>query len=71
MTEQENEVFDLLVSAHNKYMQLPVQHPDDHSEWVLSLHRLQEKIMIRKTVRECSGFLNISPCAPAADSEKD
>lgn len=60
MTEQEQKILDLLILAHGEFIQLPIQHPHDQQEWTLSLHELQRIIMCRKTVREVSGFVNLT-----------
>lgn len=51
MNEQEKEVMELLVQAHNKFIDLPVQHPNDKQEWVSKFHELQRMLMARVAVR--------------------
>lgn len=52
MTPAEQEILELLVEAHNKYVRLPIQHPDDVKDWVNKLHDLTRVIMVRPTVRK-------------------
>ena len=40
-TEEEKEIMDLLVQAHNKFVKLNPTHPSDVSDWVNSIHGLQ------------------------------
>lgn len=51
MNPEERQVLTLLVDAHNAFNALPRIHPSEHAEWVHSLHRLQDLIMIRPTMR--------------------
>ncbi len=47
ITEKEKIVLQHLVDAHNEYIKLEQQHPNDIYDWVNSLHRLQDLIAIR------------------------
>lgn len=58
MTDQEKEVIDHLVNAHNAYLKLPIQHNEDIREWVPKLHDLQRIIMAREAVRNDRDFIN-------------
>ena len=50
MTLEEKEVMDLLVEAHNKYVQMESTHPSDITDWVNSFHILQD-ILTRRILR--------------------
>lgn len=47
VTPNEREVIDHLVNAWNAFVALPVEHPDDVSEFRRSLHHLQALILMR------------------------
>lgn len=49
LTEKENEVMAHLVSAWNAFVDLPIQHGDDLTEFRHGIHRLQEKVLARPT----------------------
>jgi hypothetical protein len=51
MTPAELAVLDCLLAAHNQFIALPIQHPDDHDEWSGSMHELQRIVMAREAVR--------------------
>ncbi len=51
MTDKEKNVMNKLVEAHNIFVTMPVQHPEDAQEWVSKLHDLQRIIMARVAVR--------------------
>lgn len=51
MTNEEKEVMHKLVEAHNLFVKLPIQHPDDIYEWVDCLHNMQRILMARDAVR--------------------
>ncbi len=40
-TEKEQEIMDLLVEAHIKFISLKNTHPNESSDWLTSFHRLQ------------------------------
>jgi hypothetical protein len=62
MTQQEFEVMNKLVEAHNLFVALPVQHPDDNHEWRTKIHDLQRILMARDAVRNHPfQFVNMSP----------
>lgn len=52
MTDKEKAVIQALIEAWNRYIELPNEHPDDHTEFRHGIHRLQEKIMARPGRRE-------------------
>lgn len=41
MEENETEIMDLIVEAHNKFMMLEQTHPSDVPDWVNAIHTLQ------------------------------
>lgn len=43
-TPEEDEIMQLLVQAHNKFILLPPSHPNEQQEWATALHRLQDLI---------------------------
>lgn len=49
-TEQEKEVMDLLIKAHNKFVALDRTHPSEMQNWVIAFHTLQG-IMMNRIVR--------------------
>lgn len=52
LTEDERRVIDLLVSAWNVFVTLPVQHPMHNQEFAHAIHEAQRLIMSRPTARE-------------------
>lgn len=50
--EKEFECMNYLVKAHNIFITLSTQHPDDLTEWVSKMHDLQRIIMAREAVRQ-------------------
>jgi hypothetical protein len=52
MTESEHKVLNSLADAHNEFIKLPTQHPDDLREWVTLIHMLQRVVMARHAVRQ-------------------
>lgn len=55
-TPEEEDVMALLAAAHNKFIKLPIIHPSDHAEWILSFHRLQYLMMSRILARDYSEY---------------
>ena len=51
MTELEIQTLMKLVEAHNLFLQLPVQHPDDLPDWTKAIHDLQRIVASREAVR--------------------
>ena len=51
-TKQEKEIMDLLVEAHNKFMNLQLTHDNELSEWILNFHRLQDLLGARVLRRD-------------------
>lgn len=47
LTILEQDVIDNLVKAWNSFLQLPIQHGDDITEFRHGIHRLQEKVLAR------------------------
>ena len=47
MNEDEREIMNLLVEAHNKFTEMESTHPNKISEWVDSIHRLQDLLGMR------------------------
>lgn len=47
LTQKEQEVLEHLVKAWNAFVDLPIQHGDDTTEFRHGIHRLQEKILAR------------------------
>ena len=54
MTEDEEKALHALVVAWNLFVALPVEHPDDTTEFRHGIHALQDKILSRPTRREIS-----------------
>lgn len=52
MTEEEREIMDLLVQAHNKFRLLKMTHPNDILEWCDGLHDMQGVIANRIVRRD-------------------
>jgi len=50
--KEEKEIMDLLVQAHNKFIQLEPTHPSDISEWVDGIHRCQHVLQARIVRRD-------------------
>lgn len=50
MDEKENEIMNLLVEAHNKYIKLESTHPSDMPDWVNHFHILQD-VLTRRVLR--------------------
>jgi len=51
MKDEEKQVMDKLVEAHNLFRLLPEYHGSDITEWVHHFHALQNIIMSRVAVR--------------------
>jgi len=51
-TDEEKSVMDLLVKAHNKFVELEIGHEMDIQEWVASIHSLQAILSHRCLRRE-------------------
>lgn len=41
LNKEEQEIMDLLVEAHNKFLALPRTHSSEMPDWVLAFHSLQ------------------------------
>lgn len=64
-TDNEKAVLEHLVKAHNEFVKLKVQHPNDVEEWCDKLHDLQRIIMSRIAVRAYPDyFTNIQKPSP-------
>jgi hypothetical protein len=51
LTEQERKVLDGLAAAWNAFVELPIEHPDDQTEFRHGIHSLQMMILSRPTRR--------------------
>ncbi len=51
-TDEEQKVMDLLVEAHNKFIELDSTHPMEVAEWVSNFHRLQDLLGARVLRRD-------------------
>jgi len=51
-TPDEQEIMDLLVKAHNKFVTLERKHPMEVDEWVRSFHKLQDIMFYRVIKRD-------------------
>lgn len=49
LTQKEQDVIDHLVRSWNAFLDLPIQHSDDITEFRHGIHRLQEKVLARPT----------------------
>jgi len=52
MTDQELKVLALTKEAWNEFIQLSVQHQDDHNDFRFHIHALQNMILAREGVRK-------------------
>jgi hypothetical protein len=60
-TEQEEEIMNLLVEAHNKFVEMKQMHPDDLREWVDGIHKCQNVLKGRVVTRDYPDiFYNIA-----------
>jgi hypothetical protein len=55
---KEKEIMDLLVKAHNLFVELPEKHPMTNQEWCFYLHGLQGLIEHRICKRFLSDYFN-------------
>lgn len=51
-TKEEQEVMDLLVEAHMKFIKLPRTHVSERDEWILSFHKIQNLLCMRTLRRD-------------------
>jgi hypothetical protein len=51
MTDSEKIVLTKLVEAWNAFLALPIEHPDDMTEFRHGIHALQEKVLAREARR--------------------
>jgi hypothetical protein len=51
MTEQEKEILQWTGELWNKFIQLPIMHPDDQNEFRFHLHAIQNIVYAREGVR--------------------
>jgi len=51
-TDKEKKVMDLLVEAHNKFLELEPTHPTEITEWVSNFHKLQDLLGARVLRRD-------------------
>jgi len=61
MTEDEVQILETLVKAHNIFTSLDQYHPDDAHEWGQHLHGLQNIIMSRVAVRSDPVLFGLDP----------
>lgn len=54
-TENEQKVWDLLAQAHAEFVNLNRVHPMEVSEWVTSMHALQNILAFRVVARDYPG----------------
>jgi hypothetical protein len=47
LTDDEDKCMNALVEAYNSYFKLPQDHPSELSEFVSSIHRLQDLLAVR------------------------
>lgn len=61
MNDEEREVMNFLIEAHNKYTKLPRTHPSDIYEWTQAIHRLQDLLSARIVRRDYpNDFISIN-----------
>lgn len=72
LTKEELEIGDFLAEAYNKYMELPRQHPNDQSEFVAAVHRLQHLVLYRPGYRQLRNqeLMNILDSEPPKPNKK-
>jgi hypothetical protein len=51
-TDKEQKIVDLLAEAHNNFIELNRTHPMEMTEWVSSLHKLQDLLGARVLRRD-------------------
>jgi hypothetical protein len=51
-TDKEQKIIDLLAEAHNNFIELNRTHPMEMTEWVSSLHKLQDLLGARVLRRD-------------------
>lgn len=51
-TDQENEIMNLLIEAHKKFVEMTQMHPDDMREWVDGIHKCQSVLKGRVVTRD-------------------
>jgi len=51
-TDKEQKIMDLLVEAHNNFIELDKTHPMEITEWVSNLHKLQDLLGARVLRRD-------------------
>jgi hypothetical protein len=51
-TDKEQKIMDLLVEAHNNFIELDITHPMEITEWVSNLHKLQDLLGSRVLRRD-------------------
>jgi hypothetical protein len=52
VTPEEQKVMDLLVDAWNKYITLPIIHPDENTEFRHNFHNLQRVLISRDYIKK-------------------
>lgn len=51
-TDKEQKIMDLLVEAHNNFIELDRTHPMEITEWVSNFHKLQDLLGLRVLRRD-------------------
>jgi len=51
-TDKEQKIMDLLVEAHNNFIELDITHPTEKNEWVSNFHKLQDLLGARVLRRD-------------------
>lgn len=57
-TKQEEEIMNLLVEAHNKFVEMEQMHPDGTREWVDGIHKCQNVLKTRVVTRDYPDTFN-------------
>jgi len=58
MTKEELNCIDKLSKAHNSFIELPIIHDSDRTDWVFHIHALQNILMSRDAVRNHPDIFN-------------
>lgn len=56
LTEDEMEIMKMIKRVGKKYCELPVQHRNDPPKFMENIHKLQQLLMIRPTIRSHEEF---------------
>ena len=55
-TNEEQEIMDLIVKAHNKFIKIEPTHPSDITDWLDGIHKCQSVIASRIVRRDYPHF---------------